>query len=242
MQESTLTEQIREMTGKLSEYAEICAEKLQLLNQSYIQSAVLAVRMQNHEELESILKNYRRLRKILLSLPKNGNEKVFYEIGTFAGTYRVFLEMCDVTAEQEYDREKRSLLDRRHVRELMIYLYRTPYSRQKNIAEGIDIRPNYLSEILNRLMQAGYVERYGKNKGTQYCLTRSGRQVCRMSFFAGKEKEVVIEAEYKEMQDKEKFLKTWPEKTINEKWGKEDGYAKWKADYRNNPTAEADWA
>ncbi len=240
MQSDAFVEQIQSMKGRLSECADVFAERLRTLNQSYIQSAVLAIREENQEELNNLLKSYKKLRKTLSALSKNGNEKFFYEAGAFIGTYRVFLELYDAAADQEYNRERKKLLDHKHVKELMMYLYRAPYSRQKNIAEGIDIRPNYLSEILNKLMQAGYVERYGRSKGTQYCLTKSGRQVCRMTFSPNKVENVVIEAEYKEIQDKEKFLKGWSERTIKEKLGKEDGYAKWKTDYRSNSSAWSD--
>lgn len=169
-----------------SEFSDILEEKLQLINRSYIQSSIQSICQEDYEELNNLLKSHKKLRRILSSMQKNDNENFFYEAGTFIGAYRVFSELSDAATDREYNRENKKLLDCKHIKDLMVYLYRAPYSRQKNIAEGIDARPNYLSEILNKLMQAGYVERYGKNKGTQYCLTKIGRQICRENLLLDK--------------------------------------------------------
>ena len=182
MQDIFLVNQIRAMEGRISEFAAAYTEELRTLNQSYIQASVQAVCQEDTEELEDLLKHYRKLRKVIVSLPKTESEKFFLEAGAFAGAYRVFLDLQDTAMAEALNQEGKILLGRKHVKEHLMYLYQTPYARQKDIAAEIHVQPNYLSEILNRLLEAEYVVRYGKNKTTQYCLTRQGRQICRKHY------------------------------------------------------------
>lgn len=232
-----ITNQVRAIAGGMPERASVCATELRSFNQSYVQAAVQAVCQENHGELERILKDCRKLRKAIASLPRTEQESFYYEAGIFIGTYRVFLDMQDAAAVKTYNQAQKRLLERKHVRELLDYLYQNPYACQKNIAAGIQVQPNYLSEILNNLLQAGYVERYGKHKGTQYCLTKLGRQICREQLREKKTVSVFVEAEYREIQDKEKFLEVRMGRAAKGGLRKEDGYAKWKTDFRTYTAA-----
>lgn len=240
MHDVAIADQIKAAAGDLSKFATVYAEQLQSLNQSYIQSSVQAIRQEDHEELGNILKNYRRLRKVIASLSKAETENFFYQAGTFIGAYRVFLDFQEISMTQAYHQEQKSLLDGKHVKDILLYLYQNPYARHKNIAAENNIQPNYLSEILNKLLQAGYVERYGKNKATQYNLTGLGRQICRTNYALKRTESVIVETEYRELQDKERFLQIRASKAVKGVLKKEDGYAKRKRNYETNLPAWAD--
>lgn len=83
--------------------------------------------------------------------------------------------MKEIKEKKEEHRKKEDILGRKHVKNILAYLYENPYARQGQTAEAVGIKPNQLSELLNYLMDADYVNRYGKNKSTQYVLTREGQ-------------------------------------------------------------------
>lgn len=217
--------------------AAACVAELKAFNLSYRQDLVQAVRQENYERMENMLNMYHRLRKMLAALPKTEMDAVYYEAGAFCGTYRVFMDLEEVVLEQEKIRKHNSLLGRKHVADILDYLYDHPYARQKSIAEGVKVQANYLSEILNRLLDAGYVERYGKNKSTQYCLTRAGKKVCSVKCQNVEKTDIIVEVECWEIREKEDFLKNRLEKNDRDYLRKEEHYAEWKADFRDYTTA-----
>lgn len=232
-----ITDQIRAVAEGTLNRPEVCVAELKESNQSFIQSAVQATFQEDGEELERILKQYRKLRRAIASVAKTDRESLYYEMGVFNGTYRVFLDVQEVMETQMYNRKQQEILKRKHVSDILQYLYQNPNARQKSIAEGVRVQANYLSEILNKLMQAGYVERYGKNKGTQYCLTKTGRQIYRAWIQKNESESICIEVEYQEIKEKrmkERFLKMRSDEDMKKCLRKEEecGYAKWKADYR----------
>lgn len=217
--------------------AKACVAELKAFNLSYRQDLVQAVRQENYERIENMLNTYHRLRKTLALLPRTEMDVIHYEAGAFCGTYRVFMDLEEVVLEKEKIRKQSSLLGRKHVTDILDYLYYNPYARQKSIAEGVNVQANYLSEIMNRLLDAGYVERYGKNKSTQYCLTRSGKKVCSVSCQKEEKTDIIVESEYREIQEKEDFLKNRLEKNDRDYLRKEEHYAEWKADFRDYTAA-----
>lgn len=118
------------------------------------------------------------------------------------------------------------------MRDIFVYLYKNPDARQGKIAKDINVSPSHLSEILNLLMKMGYVERYGKNKGTRYCLTKAGRLYNRTSIMSEKTANDYIYVDYRGIEDKEKFLMGRLNNHDKGRWKKEDEYAKWRQDFR----------
>ena len=213
---------------------EACTQDIHLLNQAYIQDAIQAVYQGKREDLDDMLKSYRKLRKVIAVLPDLGNEVFFYECGIFNGAYKVLEELNQIYMEREKQQKFSQLLDRKHVRDIFMYLYKNPDARQGKIAKDINVSPSHLSEILNLMMKLGYVERYGKNKETRYCLTKTGRLYSRNSIVTETTGNDYIDIDYREIEDKEKFLmgriKNYNEGRLN----KEDEYAKWRQDFRGD--------
>lgn len=215
--------------GHLSETS--CRE-LRALNQACIQSGLQMVRQKDMDNLDTMLRGYRRLRRTMAGLPKGEREGVYYECGIFNGMYKVFEEINVFFADQERYREVQNILEKKHVPDVLDYLYKHPNSRQGNIARGINIMPNHLSELLNRLLRTGHIERYGKHKDTRYCLTRKGRMDYR-SKIQQKKGAVYIEIEYTEIRDKERFFQTRIKEHEISVLKKGNNYGKWKSDFRN---------
>lgn len=231
-QEAALLYQLRNITKDCMNVAEYAYE-MRMLNQSYIQGAMQAVCHEEQEELGEILKNYRKLRKTIGSLERTDRESFDYECGIFAGTYKIFVEIEELCEKRRVQRDFEELLQRKHVTDVINYLYKNMNAKQGDIAENVQVSPSHLSDILNRLMEAGYVERYGRSKGTRYNLTKAGRETCRQLKKKKKTVEVCIEAGFRIVSDKERFLK---EISVENEKGilkKEDKYAKWKKNFGN---------
>ena len=231
--ENELRQELREMS-KPSFDMIACAQEMQMFSQAYIQGGVQAFSQNAYEDLNEMVKSYRRLRKEIAGISKTMQENVIYECGIFIGAYKIFEEINRINArlEEHYDAQK--LLDRKHVPAILMYLYENPDARQSVIAEKIDISPSYLSEILNLLMQAGYVTRYGKSKNTRYRLAKTGRIIYKKRFMQKEKQEAYIDTDYKEIISKEHFIRERIKEDKKNNYRKEEDYEKWKEDFRTN--------
>ena len=72
-QEMALLCQIRKLPKDCTEVTEYVRE-MNVLNQSYIQSALQAVSQEESEKLGEILKNYRKLRRVIASIERTERE------------------------------------------------------------------------------------------------------------------------------------------------------------------------
>ncbi len=228
-----MRQELREMS-KPSFDMIACAQEMQMFSQAYIQGGVQAFSQNAYEDLNEMVKSYRRLRKEIAGISKTMQENVIYECGIFIGAYKIFEEINRINArlEEHYDAQK--LLDRKHVPAILMYLYENPDARQSVIAEKIDISPSYLSEILNLLMQAGYVTRYGKSKNTRYRLAKTGRIIYKKRFMQKEKQEAYIDTDYKEIISKEHFIRERIKEDKKNNYRKEEDYEKWKEDFRTN--------
>lgn len=237
-QEIVLERQLRNISEDSAEMLQYVQE-IRELNQAYIQSAMQVVSRNMQGDLSRILKDYRKLRKAISGMKRSGRGMLDYECGVFAGAYRVLLEMEGLYLIKEEQRNMKKLLERRHVADILRYLYQNPDAKQISIARGVQVRANHLSEILNSLLDAGYVERYGEHKNTRYCLTKSGRQIYTQKITSWRREDDYVEADYREAWDKEELYERKLDEYKNEKDNlKQEGrYAEWEADFRNHTKA-----
>ncbi len=218
--------------------AELYTQEMQELNQAYIQNAKQAIQKNAQDDMEKMLKIHRKLRKTIAGMHKTPKECLAYECGIFIGSYTIIEEMHSALLTKAEQQKCKGLLDRKHVQDILHYLYQNPDARQGKIAEDVNISPNYLSEILNLLLNAGYVTRYGKNKGTRYCLTKTGRFHCNPHKVPIEQPKDYIDVEYQEIFDKEQF---WKERAKDHKrmnFKEEFIYEKRRIDCKPDPTIE----
>ena len=210
------------------------ARMLQELSRFMLKDTVQAFTSGMSQELLEIRRENRRLQRTLVSLPKTERESFYYEAGVFIGAYGTVVELQEASAVQEEWKCQLNLLNKKHVKDILLFLYQNPYSRQKHIAENVNIRPNYLSEILHLLLDAELVERTGKNKSTQYYLLRAGRNIVRTRVLQFEAEKPVIDVDYRELEEKDRFLENeGKEKAkLAEKGEELYGAAKWKLDIR----------
>lgn len=229
--ENELCQELRGMSESTLDLT-TCVREMQMFSQAYIQGGVQAFSQNAYEDMNEMLKSYRRLRKEIAGLSKTMQESVIYECGIFIGAYKIFEEINRINAKLEEQHNMQKVLERKHVLDIVKYLYENPDARQRSIAETIYISPSYLSEILNLLMQAGYVVRYGKNKNTRYCLTKTGRLIYKNRFMQKERQSAYIDTDYKEIISKDHFIRERIEEDKKDDVRKEESYEKWKEDFR----------
>ncbi len=205
-----------------------CAQELQSLSQAYVQSILQAMRQNQQEESCAMLKSHRRLRKAIANLEKTEKEILVYECGIFAGVYRVLEETNRAGREQEAHRKALAPLERKHVDEVLNYLYQNPDARHGRMAVEVGISGSYLTEILNLLLTTGYVSRYGERKNRRYILTKAGRQARGTRTEILKKREELIDIEFTEVKDKDKYMRERFRETKRHGESEEEEYAKWK--------------
>lgn len=235
--EITLAQRLQAISGEPVEI-ESCVQEIQDMNQSYIHDAVRVIEKNEQENLGDLLKSHRKLRKTMAGLARTQQESLFYECGIFIGAYKLLEEIHGVYLLQEEQQKSKRLLERRYVREILDYLYQNPDARQGKIAEDVKIRPNYLSEILNLLLTAGYVQRYGKNKATRYRLTKAGRSNCSQHKAHMEEVQEYVEAEYRDVFEKEQFLEERAGECVRMGFKEEAVYEKYRVDFQINTNDE----
>lgn len=209
------------------------AQEMQAFSQAYIQGGMQVLSQNTQEDLDKLLKNYRKLRRDIAGLVKSDKEMIIYGCGIFIGAFKILEEISRMNRKQAERSDRQNLLNRKHVSAILLYLYQNPDARQNKIAESIQVSPSYLSEILNLLMQGDYVMRYGKNKNTRYCLTKAGRAAYRSRFAKKEEEENYIDTDYREILEKDHFIKERTAVSNNIYLKKEDIYEKYKEDRRS---------
>lgn len=252
MQESTMIKQIAAYAEGSGD-VQVCTQQMQDWNQANIQSAIKAIANNAQEDLGEMLKHCRKMRKAIAGMPKKDGEAFAYECGIFNGTYKFVEEVHRIYLDQQESQNLLDLLGRKHVGDILVYLYKNPNARHNSIAENVDIKPNYLSEILRKLREAGFVEREGTHKSTKYYLTRTGRQTYKIYVTQRTETEDYIDAiDFREILDEKEYVKI-TEKRIYKKGmyyeseksnlKGEDRYgdAKWKENIRSDSEAADYW-
>lgn len=237
MEVSTITQQIMAFAEGTADMP-ACTQQMRDWNQANIQSAMQAVSQSAQEELGEMLKHCRKMRKAIAGMPKTNSEAFVYECGIFNGTYKVLEEMNHIYMDRQEHRSFLNLLERKHVWDILVYLYKNPNARHGSIAGSIDIKPNHLSEILQLLREAGFVEREGKHKCTKYYLTRTGRQTYKIYATQRTKTEDYIDiiGDIREIPDEKVYVKNVDRRYYEKEGFKESGKSDLKGEYRHGDT------
>lgn len=253
IQESTMVKRITAFAEGTTDVS-VYTQQMQNWNQANIQSVMQAIAQNAQENLGEMLKHYRKIRKAIAGMEKTSDGAFLYECGIFNGTYKIAEEIHRIYLDQQDSRNALNLLGRKHVGDILVYLYKNPNARHNSIAEHVDVKPNHLSEILRFLREAGFVEREGTHKNTKYYLTRTGRQTYKIYFMqrARTEDYIDIIGDFREIPDEKEYVRIvdrrFYEKEKFRESGKsnlkgEDRYgdAKWKENNRIDSEIANQW-
>lgn len=111
------------------------ARMLQELSRFMLKDTVQVFTSGMSQELLEIRRENRRLQRTLVSLPKTERESFYYEAGVFIGAYGTVVELQEAFAACEEQKCQLNLLNKKYVKDILLFLYQNPYSRQKHIAE-----------------------------------------------------------------------------------------------------------
>ena len=86
--ENELCRELHEMS-RSSLNLTVCAQEMQMFSQAYIQGGVQAFSQNAYEDLNEMLRSYRKLRKEIAGISKTVQENIIYECGIFIGAYKI---------------------------------------------------------------------------------------------------------------------------------------------------------
>lgn len=125
------------------------------------------------EELDKQLHSSKRMKKMLSGFADNN---ISYRIGIIMGILETMESLVHrQTVQNEVNIKISALFSKETNKKILLYLYDHPGSQHKVIAEALGIRPNYLSQQMRELEEAGGVVRYGVDRRSFYELTLDGQ-------------------------------------------------------------------
>lgn len=125
------------------------------------------------EELNDQLHSSKRIKKMLTGFV---DHDVSYQIGIIMGILQITEAFVHrQTVQKKTDIRISALFEKEINKKILLYLYDHPSSQHKVIAEALAMRPNYLSQQMRELEEAGGVVRYGVDRRSFYELTLDGQ-------------------------------------------------------------------
>lgn len=191
-------------------------EMLDSSYRQYIHEYVRAYNSRNKENLDELQVFGNKLDRLVRKKVKDSPDIAIYKLGQFTGVVEVMAYAeTDRRGEEDVRKKLKGLLQLKHTRDIIYYLYRNPGSRHKQIAEEIDVKPNFLSELMRKLEEAGCVVRYAEGKYSYYELSIDGRKCVKELLEMhtdcpfGKKVDLLEKSFQKSFGKKEKEENTW---------------------------------
>lgn len=118
--------------------------------------------------------------KVKKTLRNKNNQSLLmiYNLGKYDGVYSTMAEMIEKTVSQnQLDEIYNQLIAKKHLINIIIYVYENPLVHHKNICDAIGVKANYLSELMTTLNKYGLINKYSFSKYTNYSLTEKGKKI-----------------------------------------------------------------
>lgn len=120
-----------------------------------------------------------KVRKFAYKKNKDSYLNIIYVLGKYDGVYSTMIETVDKIIEKNNNNEILSKLHtRNHLLDILKYIHDNPLSQHKDIAIAVNVKPNYLSELITILENYSLINRYNNGKYTHYSLTNKGDKIC----------------------------------------------------------------
>lgn len=129
------------------------------------------------EELELLIKQNTRIGNLISRQFRSDKEQVLMNLGFFKGaTFLTELLMNEKEEEQRSELDIKKHLAYKHTKNILVYLYKHPSVRHKELAFKLDVSPSGLTEILKPLIEDGIVEKTPQSKYSYYSLSEYAHQ------------------------------------------------------------------
>lgn len=169
-----------------------------------------------HDKQDDLISALNMARRIQYNIKKNvsgDREEFVYLMGVFSGIFKeVNLLLLPLERKNTFLEIMTCLYQKKHIPEILKFLYANPDARHKDIASAINVNTNQASELLNELVQARCITNTKIGKSSLYALTTDG-----VRFLKRQLERSQTEPLYQDIEDKVQEYLSESSKYIREK-------------------------
>lgn len=156
---------------------DVLEEYLNELNERLIVNYAQDYLENTGKNIKTDLRNSNRFKNILKCAI---DSKLSYQIGSFNTVICIFeILVYKENVKDAFIKRIKALNSKKNMNRLLWFLYKNPDSQHKNISEALDLKKNYLSELLRELEDADCVDRYTLGKRSFYTLSKDANEFLR---------------------------------------------------------------
>lgn len=166
--------------------------QMQMQNNEFAQMCIQLFEEKSYEELELYLEQYRKKRKLLKKELDNQDLSIVYK-SQFVQTFNIMYKLLEIS-NREHDLQINVIgitKNRKNAKPVILYLYKNPYARQRDIRNNINIARTTLSDLLKELVSARLVHKFENNENPFYELTVEMAQYVKNNFEDFNEVEII---------------------------------------------------
>lgn len=181
-------EESAEKKNEWEENLKLASEKITLAYHEYEQNS-------EYENAFQLSRRVNIFAKKIKKIAMRHQDHYLYMMGFFNGTYSAFRNTLSHQNENAvFTVAMSQLIVRKHVKEILEYLYDNENTQNKRLCSVLNLRPNLLCKKLDPLIRAGCVVRYSAGKYAFYSLSDQGKRYVKN--ILGYKKKTVIDTEY----------------------------------------------
>lgn len=192
---NVLTAVCKSETDTSSERKKLCEEYLKLASEKTILEYSSYAK---HSDYEKASKLSRKLNTLVKEIQKNAMEHTdfyLYMMGFYAATFHAYKNSVKHQNEESiFTVGMAKIINQKHVKEVLKYLYTHDYTQNKTLCEVISVKPNLLHKIIEPLIDIECVSRFPYGKCTFYSLSEQGKKYVKN--ILGYKERPAIEPEY----------------------------------------------
>lgn len=130
-----------------------------------------------HGEQEELLHKLNIVGRIQNLIRRNIQDEMNYYMGMFSGIYNEMkLLVPECMNKDNFESMMDDLYARRHVSDILQFIFSNPNSQHKDIMKAVHISSSYVSELLRELVEIRCLKKTGSGKFRFYELTMDGKR------------------------------------------------------------------
>ena len=175
-----LQEFVREGDSATAVVKQEWAERYQVVCGELMQEYFECVRSEDYESAYVLNRQIYSLAKRTKHEAQRKEDAYLYAMGVFNGVYAACKKMTELKSEEQifYIRMSK-IVERKHMKDILKYVYRNERVRNGQICAALQIQSNLLSKALHPLLDVDCLIRFGTGKNTFYSLSLFGKNYVR---------------------------------------------------------------
>ena len=159
---------------------------LREINKKNTINFVEAILSDKTTELSEQLIILKRLSSFISSSFEDINEQLLLQLGEFQGITLLVRELVYTKDEKKSETElMQKHLHKKHIKEILEYLYLHPSAGHKELAEAVSVKANHLSELLKDLIEDDIVRKTSQSKYSFYSLSYQANEYTKSKLING---------------------------------------------------------